>query len=312
MWVGQHLVRNGAYVFGVSESTFKDHIKDDSRAPHEAAQSNRHPLLTLDQQEEFADIILHHGPILKTDLPAVVFEHFGIRVSDDTAHRYLTANGLKHYATRRRPPVRKQDFLARLRAANAIGKELDKILFVDESTVGKLHTTVAGYYGTRAGEHYHIQFPATLRSNTVGAVCSRGVLSLEFPAGGSLTAIRFDKCLNEILSSPRIKDWGLKYVVMDNSKIHMGKHVRETLADHQLERIFVPPYSPDLNPIEHVRANMKKKVADLNCGHAFTTITQLDRAAQKVWDDMQVANTFVAFRHTLKNIIDAKGAYTGG
>ncbi len=39
-------------------------------------------------------------------------------------------------------------------------------------------------------------------------------------------------------------------VVMDNLGAHRPKRVRELIEERGCELIYLPPYSPDLNPIE--------------------------------------------------------------
>lgn len=46
-------------------------------------------------------------------------------------------------------------------------------------------------------------------------------------------------------------------VVMDNLGSHKGKAVRRLIRAAGAKLLFLPRYSPDLNPIEHVFANLK-------------------------------------------------------
>ena len=47
-------------------------------------------------------------------------------------------------------------------------------------------------------------------------------------------------------------------VIMDNARIHKNPMVREMIEGAGFELIFQPPYSPDLNPIEHLWAPLKE------------------------------------------------------
>jgi transposase len=49
-------------------------------------------------------------------------------------------------------------------------------------------------------------------------------------------------------------------VVADNLAAHKGKRVREALAAHGAEIRFLPPHSPDLNPIERMWSKLKTLV----------------------------------------------------
>jgi transposase len=47
-------------------------------------------------------------------------------------------------------------------------------------------------------------------------------------------------------------------VIWDNASFHKSEKVKKMLEDVGCRLIFLPPYSPDLNPIEHFWANFKK------------------------------------------------------
>ena len=47
-------------------------------------------------------------------------------------------------------------------------------------------------------------------------------------------------------------------LVMDNASFHRKKRLHEFAQNHQMILIFLPPYSPELNPIEKEWANLKQ------------------------------------------------------
>jgi transposase len=47
-------------------------------------------------------------------------------------------------------------------------------------------------------------------------------------------------------------------VIMDNASFHKSQKTRELIESVGCKIIFLPPYSPDLNPIEKLWANMKQ------------------------------------------------------
>jgi transposase len=48
-----------------------------------------------------------------------------------------------------------------------------------------------------------------------------------------------------------------RVVVMDNLFAHKGERVRELIEGRGCELLYLPPYSPDLNPIEEAFSNIK-------------------------------------------------------
>ncbi len=52
-------------------------------------------------------------------------------------------------------------------------------------------------------------------------------------------------------------------IVMDNWTVHHGEEVRELVERFGCELLYLPTYSPDLNPIEHLFAKVKVFVKSL-------------------------------------------------
>ena len=50
-------------------------------------------------------------------------------------------------------------------------------------------------------------------------------------------------------------------LLFDNAAIHKTKNVKETLKEWNLVAFTFPPYSPELNKIEHVFGTLKKKLS---------------------------------------------------
>ena len=51
-----------------------------------------------------------------------------------------------------------------------------------------------------------------------------------------------------------------RYVVMDNAAFHKSQKTKDLIESAGCKVIFLPPYSPDLNPIEKFWANMKQAI----------------------------------------------------
>lgn len=59
----------------------------------------------------------------------------------------------------------------------------------------------------------------------------------------------------ERVLAPKLKEGDL--VVMDNAGAHKDPRVKEVLARHGAKAIYLPPYSPELNPIELAWSKLK-------------------------------------------------------
>jgi transposase len=52
-------------------------------------------------------------------------------------------------------------------------------------------------------------------------------------------------------------------LILDNASFHKSVTTRKLVESCGCEIVFLPPYSPDLNPIEKYWANMKTKIREL-------------------------------------------------
>jgi transposase len=72
---------------------------------------------------------------------------------------------------------------------------------------------------------------------------------------GSTNGTVFQTYLQDVLL-PTLKR-GQEVVVMDNLSAHKGERVRELIEAKGCELIYLPPYSPDFNPIEQAFSKLK-------------------------------------------------------
>jgi len=52
-------------------------------------------------------------------------------------------------------------------------------------------------------------------------------------------------------------------LILDNASFHKSQETQRIVQEAGCKILFLPPYSPDLNPIEKFWANMKRKVREL-------------------------------------------------
>ena len=61
-------------------------------------------------------------------------------------------------------------------------------------------------------------------------------------------------------------------IVMDNARFHRKRVLETIIKETRHHLLFLPPYSPDLNPIEKVWANIKKRLKEI--AHNFNTLEE--------------------------------------
>ena len=82
-------------------------------------------------------------------------------------------------------------------------------------------------------------------------------------------------------------------LVMDNWTVHHGDDVRELVERFHCELLYLPTYSPELNPIEHLFAKLKAFIKGLRPDTADTLVQAFCHAVQTVTPQ----NILNAFNH---------------
>lgn len=132
------------------------------------------------------------------------------------------------------------------------------LVYIDESGIEMTICKDRGWgkkseklIGKRSGKYYE-------RTNIIaGYVNNKSIAPMVF--NGSCNTNLFENWIEKFL----IKE--LKpgqYVIMDNASFHKSQKIRELIESVGCKIIFLPPYSPDFNPIEKFWANMKRWIKD--------------------------------------------------
>ncbi len=82
-------------------------------------------------------------------------------------------------------------------------------------------------------------------------------------------------------------------VIMDNLSSHKRQRVRELIEDAGARLVFLPAYSPDLNPIELVFAKVKQLLRSMAC----RTRDALWEAMQAVLDQVTPSDAINCYKH---------------
>ena len=175
-----------------------------------------------------------------------------------------------HAAEQERPDVRHKRATFRGRAARV---DRDRLVFLDEMGA---HTALARRYGRAPrGERAVGRVPAAQWQTTtlVSAIRRGGVVgSLVFP--GATDEMAFRTYLDKVLV-PALRPGDL--VVLDNLAAHRVGAVARAVRKAGAGLWYLPPYSPDFNPIEKIWAKVK---ALLRKAAARTTAALWDAIAR--------------------------------
>lgn len=126
-------------------------------------------------------------------------------------------------------------------------------MFVDECGT---NTALAPLYAwSRRGERARAEAPRNRGKNvTLLASMSTEGMGPCLAVEGATTREVFEAYLERVLA-PTLSPG--QVVVMDNLSAHKGGRVKEIVEGAGCELLYLPPYSPDLNPIEQAFSKVK-------------------------------------------------------
>jgi transposase len=128
------------------------------------------------------------------------------------------------------------------------------------------------------------------KTTTFVAALRRDGISAPFVIDKAMNGAIFLAYVEQVLA-PTLSPGDI--VIMDNLGSHKVEGVRKAIEAKKANLLYLPPYSPDLNPIEHSFAKLKsllRLAAERSIDALWTTIgTSLDRFTPK-----ECANYFAA------------------
>ena len=128
-----------------------------------------------------------------------------------------------------------------------------RFVFVDEmGTNTSLHSL---YAWSKRGKRAYCSVPRNRGKNTtlLASMSAEG-MGPSIAVVGAVDAQVFEVYLEQGLV-PYLRPG--QVVVMDNLSAHKGERVKELIEGASCELLYLPPYSPDLNPIEEAFSKIK-------------------------------------------------------
>ena len=179
----------------------------------------------------------------------------GIRVSHDTVWRFLRSQGLRFKKSVLASEQGRPDVARRRAQWKRLQGRIDprRLVFIDE-TWAKTNMAPLRGWGPRGvrvkgqapfGHWNTMTFLAALRHDRIDAPWV-----LDGPINGAAFRTYVEKVLVPTLRPGDV-------VIMDNLGSHKGTAVRKAIRAAGARLVFLPPYSPDPNPIEQVFAKRK-------------------------------------------------------
>ena len=136
-----------------------------------------------------------------------------------------------------------------------VAEEIDarRLVFVDEMGTNAALSPL--YAWARKGQRAYSSVPRNRGANTT-LLASMSVEGMGpcLTVAGSTIATVFEAYVERVLC-PSLKSG--QVVVMDNLSAHKGERVKQLIERQGCELLYLPPYSPDFNPIEEAFSKVK-------------------------------------------------------
>ena len=173
--------------------------------------------------------------------------------------------------------------------ALALEKAAERLVFFDESGV---NLAMARHYARAPGGERAYGYVPKDWGESVTLLAGIGLRGLVAPLmlRGSLTGDLFEAYVEQFLLR-EVKQGDI--LVFDNLAVHKRVSVRTRLEQKGASLLFLPPYSPDLNPIEKAWLKMKTRLRSA----AARSYDELEHAVRDAFLALSIHDIQGWFRH---------------
>lgn len=159
---------------------------------------------------------------------------------------------------------------------------IENLIFIDESGIQNNMTRLYGRL--IGGERLNESVPGITWETTtmISSIRYNGSITA-MTITGATDAIVFKEYINKILCPTLCRN---DIVIMDNLKAHKAPEIREAIEATGATLLYLPPYSPDFNPIEKMWSKIKthlrrvkarsSEALDDAVSDAYRSVTHLD------------------------------------
>ena len=225
-----------------TKSRWPEHVLE-----HVKKYCDNHPTFYLEELQEFLET--NFPTVGNISLPTICRAlNFDLKLT----RKKLTKNA------RQALPLEIRTYEAKLRAIYRFPAQL---VFIDETSKDG-RDAYRRYARSKKGTKAHVRLPFS-RGNRVSILAAlnvNGFMCWE-TTEGTFTRQRFHDAFAQSVI-PKLNPWPLpnSIVIMDNAKIHMYKELEDAIHSTGARLLFLPPYCPQLNPIEVCFGRLKRWV----------------------------------------------------
>ena len=254
--LGTYTLRQISLFFNVSKSALHRWINNINIQKIENKKSRiNNDILT------FLKRSLDHNPFQILDYLVIkIFKKFDIMLTKKTVSNYIKIIGYSKKKIVSRI-YNTKNIKEHLKNRNDIKQKIKKIkkediICIDESGIhGDIYANY-GYCSTKQRLVYNIPYKSTsYRYSLLMAITVNGVEKYELYKNAAVNTDIYYAFIKKL-----IKNKKNKYLLMDNVAFHKSIKIKKLVERSGNHIIYIPPYSPDFNPIEEVFSKLKSYI----------------------------------------------------
>ena len=218
--------------------------------------AGRHPKLSAEEKRNLEDMLRKRDDWTTREVRNLIAEKFSVHYSLRSAMRILRSLGMKYCKPYPRDYRRPEDAEERLK--NRIGEALKEgkrflLGFLDEcSPQTNSNTQRLWSFGKPEIRRDTTRY----RANTFGFYAPAGESLIDFKENSRKESV----C--EFLEEVREKNSEVSILmILDNFPSHRANLTQQKAEDLDISLVYLPPYSPDLNPIDQVWRGVKRWIS---------------------------------------------------
>jgi transposase len=132
--------------------------------------------------------------------------------------------------------------------------EPGRLVFVDEMGTNTSLSPAYACLGTEGPESLLVRSSQPGSQHHLLSSMSAGGMGPSLAVEGTTTSVVFEAYVEQVLA-PTLRS--RQVVVMDNLSAHKGERIKEMIEQRGCQLVYLPAYSPDLNPIEEAFSKIK-------------------------------------------------------
>jgi transposase len=231
-------------------------------------ETNRQNERTSLENQVIRNIITLKNDLTLKEIADELFEKTGIRKSESAICRNLKKQNITRKRLSLIPEERNTEDKKNQRViyASNISRYLkENLVFLDETGFNNHLSRTYGYSEADTKAYRYVPANKGTNLSCMCVISYTGLVAYEMRRGAYNSSL-FNVFIEQKLA-PIFRDHPEKILIMDNARFHHARDTLRTFEELGISYMFLPPYSPQLNPIEEFFSLIKsnfKTIRNLN------------------------------------------------